>query len=91
MVHLYEVLIRQNYKILFKDYQILMNSVYEFLIEYDKFKNDNYHKVFHYSYMRKIKHSQANIGKDLGMDQSTISRKSNEIRKFITLKINEVK
>lgn len=91
MMHLYETMIHQNYKILFEDFKILMHSIYEFLIEYDKFKNDNYHKIFHCSYMRKSKHSQANIGKDLGMDQSTISRKLNEIHNYILLKINEVK
>ncbi|MDE6414903.1 MAG: hypothetical protein K2K48_05770 [Anaeroplasmataceae bacterium] len=91
MMHLYEVLMKQNYKMLFEDFKILMNSVYKFLIEYDKFKNDNYHKVFHYSYMKKFKYSQAYIAKNLCMDQSTVSRKLNEIRNYIILKINEVK
>ena len=91
MVHLYEILMQENQKISFEYFEKIMNNIYTFLIEYDKFKNDDYHKIYYYSYMRKFKYSQVYIAKNLGMDQSTISRKQTDIRKYIILKINEVK
>lgn len=91
MMHLYDALTKQNYKISLEVYEKVIHNTIKFLIEYDKFKNDIYHKIFYYAYLIQTKYSQENIGKELGMDQSTISRKMNEIQNYILLKIKEVK
>lgn len=73
------------------DIEEFQNNIYLFLIELDKFKKESYHRIFYYSYLSKTKYSQEKIGKEIGMDQSTISRKASEIQNYIIVKINEIK
>lgn len=90
VMHLYKTFVK-NQKISFENFEKVMHNIYLFLIEYDQFKNDYYHQIFDYVYIRKLKYNQAYIAQALGMDQSTISRKLNEIRKYIIIKLYEVK
>lgn len=66
-----------------------IDIVYTFLIELDKFKHENYHYIFYYTYMLKNKKNQGFIAMKLGMNQSTVSRKLKEIEEYIFLKEKE--
>ena len=90
MMHFY-ILIKEKSKICFESYEKLVKSIYSFLIELDKFKNDNYHKIFYYTFMLKKKKNQSYIAMKLHMDQSTISRKLKEIQDYFLIKIKEQK
>ena len=65
-----------------------MMHLYKTLVKNQKISFENFEKVMHNIY---LKYNQAYIAQALGMDQSTISRKLNEIRKYIIIKLREVK
>ena len=70
---------------------LFLNEVYHFLIEVDKFKNDIYHQIFYYAYLRKYKFTQNYIAMCIRTDQSTVSRKLKEIHQYMLLKQAEKK
>lgn len=91
MKKLYKNLVQSKVQMSFYQFKELLMRIYDVLIEIDKFKKDFYHQIFYYSYLVKNKKNQSFIAIEVGMDQSTISRKQKEIKDYIIVKLKEFK
>lgn len=82
-----KILARNNINLKAFDCKEFKNKIYNTLKEFDIFKNDYYHQIFYFTYILKYPKTQTFIAMELGMDQSTVSRKQKEIENYIIKKI----